>query len=125
MLLEPVRTLRIFQRQTDPKTYAAGDVIFKEGERADYTYGVLEGEVNIVVHDKVVETLQPGEVFGTGSLIEIKDRTYTAIANTDCKLVYLDRDRFLFAIQETPVFALHVMRNYSDRLLRIERNFRD
>ncbi len=125
MLLEPVRTLRIFQRQTDPKACTAGECIFREGEPADYTYGVLEGEVNIVVNDKVVETLQPGEVFGTGSLIEIKDRSYTAVAHTDCKLVYLDRDRFLFAIQETPVFALHVMRNYSDRLLRIERNFRD
>ncbi|GAB4379077.1 MAG: hypothetical protein Kow00121_32370 [Elainellaceae cyanobacterium] len=120
MKLDPVKTLSIFQRQAEPKVYPAGQAIFNKGEPADYMYGILEGEVEISVNGKTVETLSTGEVFGTGALIEIKDRAYTAIAKTDCKLAFLDRARFMFAIQETPIFALEVMRNYSDRLLRIE-----
>ena len=46
-------------------------------------------------------------------------RTYTAIAKTDCQLAFLDRERFLFAVQETPMFALKVMKSYSERLNRL------
>jgi CRP-like cAMP-binding protein len=43
-------------------------------------------------------------------------RTYTAIAKTDCKLAFLAQQQFLLAVQETPMFALKVMKRYSERL---------
>lgn len=119
-MLDPAQTLIIFQKQPDPKEFSAEQIIFTEGQPTDFMYGILEGEIEILVNNKVVETLKIGEVFGIGALIDTGARNYTAIAKTDCKLAFLDKQRFLFAVQETPMFALEVMKTYSQRLNRLE-----
>ncbi|MEH2317094.1 Crp/Fnr family transcriptional regulator [Nostoc sp.] len=119
-MLSPVVTLSIFQKQPDPKVFSAGQVIFEEGQPGDEIYGILEGEVDIFVNGKIVETIETGEVFGVGVLVGVKNRTYTPIAKVDTKLVFLDEQRFLFAVQETPMFALEVMKSYSERLSRLQ-----
>ncbi|MEH2311243.1 MAG: cyclic nucleotide-binding domain-containing protein [Nostoc sp.] len=119
-MLSPVVTVSIFQKQSDPKVFSAGQVIFEEGQSGDEMYGILEGEVDILVNGKVVETIETGEVFGIGVLIGVQNRTYTAIAKVDSKLGFLDENGFLFAVQETPMFALKVMKSYSDRLSRLQ-----
>jgi CRP/FNR family cyclic AMP-dependent transcriptional regulator len=121
-MLSPVVTLSIFQKQPNPQVFSAGQVIFEEGQPGEFVYGILEGEVDVLVNEKVVEIIEVGEVFGAGVLVGVKNRTYTAVAKTDTKLAFLDEERFLFAIQETPVFALKVMKSYSERLTRIERH---
>lgn len=82
-------------------------------------YGLLEGEVEISLNDRGLETIQVGEVFGVGVLVGVEHRTYTAIAKTDCVIASLDHQRFLFAVQETPMFALQVMKSYAERLARL------
>ncbi|MBN3898559.1 MAG: cyclic nucleotide-binding domain-containing protein [Nostoc sp. NOS(2021)] len=119
-MLSPVVTVSIFQKQSDPKVFSAGQVIFEDGQSGDEMYGILEGEVDILVNGKVVETIETGEVFGVGILIGVKNRTYTAIAKVDSKLGFLDENGFLFAVQETPMFALKVMKSYSERLNRLQ-----
>jgi len=121
-MLDPVRTLSIFQRQPDPQSFSSGQAVFKEGEPGDLMYGVLEGEIALSVNEKIVETIVPGGVFGIGALVSSSVRTYTAIAQTDCKLAFLDEERFLFVVQETPFFALEVMKSYSERLNRLVRH---
>lgn len=123
-MLEPVKTIEIFQTPPSPKTFSAGEVIFQEGERGDVIYGILSGEVEILVKGKVVETIQKGDVFGEGSLVHLDcQRDSTAIALTDSLLAFLDREHFLFAVQQTPMFALEVMKSYSDRLRRLRHRF--
>ena len=119
-MLSPVVTVSIFQKQSDPKVFSAGQVIFEEGQFGDEMYGILEGEVDILVNGKVIETINTGEVFGIAVLIGVKNRNYTAIAKVDSKLGFLDEKGFLFAVQETPVFALKVMKSYSERLSRLQ-----
>jgi CRP-like cAMP-binding protein len=119
-MLSPVVTVSIFQKQPDPKGFSAGEVIFEEGQPGDQMYGILEGTVDILVNGKVVETIDTGEVFGIGVLVGVQNRTYTAVAKMDTKLGFLDEKKFLFAVQETPMFALKVMKSYSERLSRLQ-----
>ncbi|MEH2325081.1 MAG: Crp/Fnr family transcriptional regulator [Nostoc sp.] len=119
-MLSPVVTVSIFQKQPDPQVFSAGQVIFEEGQPGDNMYGIMEGQIDILVNGKVVETIDTGEVFGVGVLVGVKNRTYTAIAKVDSKLGFLDEQKFLFAVQETPMFALQVMRSYSERLSRLQ-----
>ena len=119
-MLSPVVTVSIFQKQPDPQVFSAGQVIFEEGQPGEHMYGILEGTVDILVNGKVVETINTGEVFGVGVLVGVKNRTYTAIAKVDTKLGFLDEKKFLFAVQETPMFALKVMKSYSERLSRLQ-----
>jgi CRP-like cAMP-binding protein len=120
-MLNPVLTLAIFQKQPDPQVFSAGQVIFEEGQPGNYMYGIVEGAVDLFINGKVVETIEAGGLFGTGVLIGVYKRSYTAIAKTDCQLAYIDEKRFLFAVQETPMFALNVMRSYAERLSRLQR----
>jgi CRP-like cAMP-binding protein len=119
-MLSPVVTVSIFQKQPDPKGFSAGEVIFEEGQPGEQMYGILEGTVDILVNGKVVETIDTGEVFGIGVLVGVQNRTYTAVAKVDTKLGFLDEKKFLFAVQETPMFALKVMKSYSERLSRLQ-----
>jgi CRP/FNR family transcriptional regulator, cyclic AMP receptor protein len=120
-MLSPSRTVEIFQMQPEPQSFTQGETIFKEGEKGQVMYGVLEGEVSLVINNQAVETILTGDVFGEGALVgSDRLRASTAIAKTDCKLAVLNLERFLFVVQETPQFALNVMRSMSDRL----RNFK-
>ncbi len=104
-MLNPILTVSIFQKKSDPKAFSPGQVIFEE-QPGDKMYGILEGEVDILVNGKIVETIEAGEVFDVGVLVGVKNRTYTAIAKVNSKLVFLDEREFLFAVQETPMFAV-------------------
>lgn len=123
-MLEPAKTVLIYQKQPGVKEFAPGEVIFKAGEIGTVMYGLLEGIVELFVGEKVVETIETGDVFGEGALVhESHQRATTAVAKTNCKIAYLDKDRFLFAVQETPLFALEVMRSYSNRLRRFKSQY--
>ncbi|MDJ0518456.1 MAG: Crp/Fnr family transcriptional regulator [Trichodesmium sp. MO_231.B1] len=122
-MLEPAKTVELFQKQPGNQIFSPGDVIFEDGQKGDVMYGVIEGVVELFVNGQVIETIKVGDVFGEGALVhEEHTRASTAIAKTECKLVYLDQERFLFAVQETPMFALYVIRSYSDRLRRLKRS---
>jgi CRP-like cAMP-binding protein len=122
-MLDPARTVSIFQKQPGPMSFLPGEVIFEEGKVGDVMYGIIEGEVELFVNGKVVETIKKGDVFGEGALVHQEHtRASTAIAKTECKLAELDQKRFLFAVQETPMFALDVIRSYSYRLRRLKRS---
>jgi CRP-like cAMP-binding protein len=71
----------------------------------------------------VVETVESGGIFGEMALIEKDRRTATAVARTDSTVVAVDERRFLFLVQQTPNFSLHVMRVLSDRLRRMDEHF--
>ncbi|MDJ0650714.1 MAG: cyclic nucleotide-binding domain-containing protein [Xenococcaceae cyanobacterium MO_188.B19] len=119
-MLEPIRTIELFQKPPSPKTFLTGEVIFREGERSDVIYGIITGSVEISVNGKVVETIEKGDLFGEGVLLHLDhQRNSTAIAKTDSVLAFLDREHFMFAVQQTPMFALEVMKSYSDRLRRL------
>ncbi|VXD11484.1 cyclic nucleotide-binding domain-containing protein [Planktothrix paucivesiculata] len=119
-MLQPVETVKLFKKQPE-QTYLANQVIFEEGKTGEVLYGILEGEIQLWVNGKVVETLIAGDVFGEGALIQPdRTRASTAIAKTDCLLATMDKSRFLFAVQQTPMFALELLKSYSDRLRRFK-----
>ena len=81
-------------------------------------YVVIEGEVNVLIRGKVVETVAAGGIVGEMALIDTQPRSATVIAHTDCKLVPIDEKRFTFLVQQTPFFSLQVMRVMANRLRR-------
>ena len=122
-MLSPVKTVEIFQSSPEPKFLPAGTVIFANGDAGDMMYGLVEGEVEITLEGKVLETICQGDIFGEGALVHLDSkRASTAIAKRDCKLAYLERKNFLFAVQQTPMFALEVMKSYSDRIRRLRKS---
>jgi CRP/FNR family cyclic AMP-dependent transcriptional regulator len=108
--------LEIFAAEEHPREYEAGEAIFRAYDMGFEMYVVLEGQVELTIDNKVLETLGPGEPFGEMALIDQTPRTATAIAKTPCKLVVIPEKRFLFMVQQTPHFALQIMKVMADRL---------
>jgi CRP-like cAMP-binding protein len=106
----------IFKSSKDSVAFSAGDVIFSTGDSGDVMYAVQEGEVDLRVGDAVVETVGEGGILGEMAIIDKGPRSATAVARTDCKLVPIDERRFEFLTQQTPNFALSVLRVMVRRL---------
>jgi CRP/FNR family transcriptional regulator, cyclic AMP receptor protein len=111
----------LFKSSEDSQSFARGDVIFKEGDPGAEMYAVQQGWVDLMVAGKVVETVDPGGIFGEMSLIDRAPRSATAIAGDSCKVVVIDEKRFNFMTQNTPNFALNVLRVISLRLRVMDR----
>jgi CRP/FNR family cyclic AMP-dependent transcriptional regulator len=108
--------LSIFRHAEDCESFAAGEVIFRAGDPGDAMFVLQEGEVDIVVRGEVMQKLGPDEIFGEMALIDHQPRSASAVAHTDVKVVRVGEQRFRFLIQQTPFFALEVMRIMADRL---------
>jgi CRP-like cAMP-binding protein len=108
----------LFNRTEEYQSFAPGRIIFQEGEPGDNLYVVAEGQVDLVVGDRILETVGPGSILGELAMIDDKPRSASAIARTACQLVPVTRQHFLALIQRRPAFALQVMRVMADRLRR-------
>ncbi len=108
--------LEPFVHEEHPRVCEAGEVVFRAWDMGAEMYIVLEGEVEISMDSKLLETLGPGEPFGEMALIDQAPRTATATAKTACKLAVIPEKRFLFLVQTTPHFALQIMKAMADRL---------
>jgi len=111
----------LFSQQDDVVLLAPGDVLFKEGERADAMFVLLEGTMDIVVGGKVVENSRRGAIIGEMGLIDQSPREATAVARGPVRLAKVDQRRFHFVVQQNPYFATHVMKELADRLRQMNR----
>jgi CRP/FNR family transcriptional regulator, cyclic AMP receptor protein len=106
----------IFQHATDVVRFPAGAVVLEEGLPGDRMYVVKEGEVEVRHRGRVLARVGGGAIVGEMALIDHQSRSASVIAVTDVALVPVDEKRFLYLVQNTPKFALEVMRTLATRL---------
>jgi len=106
----------LFRHETDLESLYAGQTLFDEGENGHLMYVLMSGTAMIMVRNRLVETAEAGAIVGEMAMIDDARRAATVIAKTDCRLLPIERQRFNFLVQQTPNFALHVMRVIADRL---------
>jgi CRP/FNR family transcriptional regulator, cyclic AMP receptor protein len=91
-------------------------VIMKEGEGGAFMYVVLEGRVAVSIKGKTVERVGAGGVFGEMALVDQSPRAASAVAETDCSLLSINRSDLLGLIKANPAFAVSLLRSLADRL---------
>lgn len=111
-------TIDLLRNARDVERFAAGAVVFEEGAPGAFMYVVKTGRVDVLVGGRVVATAGPGETVGEMALIDAGGRSAAVVAREDSELVPVDEKRFLFLVQQTPFFALQVMRTLAERLRR-------
>jgi CRP/FNR family transcriptional regulator, cyclic AMP receptor protein len=112
MLEELVGTMRERPRQE----VLPDRVIMEEGQGGVFMYVVLEGRVAITIQSKVVERVGQGGVFGEMALVDQSRRAASAIAETRCLLLTLNRNDFLGLIRSKPGFAVSLLKGLAERL---------
>ena len=106
----------LFREEADTVELAPGDFLFREGDKRDSMYVLLEGEMDVRLGNYVVEKAKEGALIGEMALIDDSERAANAVAKTHCRLAQIDRQVFDFLVQQHPPFARHVMKVLADRL---------
>ena len=91
------------------KHFAAGEIVFEQGDEANGVYIVQEGEIELLLDDVLVGLEEAGGIIGEMAMIDETARSATARARTDCILQHLDRDQFIGMIEASPSFVLHLI----------------
>ena len=112
-----LNTIAALSRDRASSRVNQGDVIFQKGDVGYKLYGVVSGQVQLSWGGDRVETIGPGSCFGVGALVDPEHRRFgTAVALCDSELLEMNRDEFLFAMQEMPMFGLEMLHDLEQRL---------
>ena len=110
----------LFRNETNTLQLAPGEFLYREGDKADKMYVLLEGEIDIRVGD-YTKTAKEGALIGEAALVEERPRAANAVAKSACRLAQIDRRRFDFLVQQHPQFATYAMKSLVDHLHHITR----
>ena len=94
----------------------AGQTLFSEGEPGHLMFVLATGNAEVIVNNRVVESLKHGSIVGEMGIVSPGPRSATVVATDDCEFVAVDEKRFQFLVQQTPYFATQVMRVMAERL---------
>jgi CRP/FNR family cyclic AMP-dependent transcriptional regulator len=102
------------------KKYAAGDVIFHEGDGGKALYVLLEGSVRIMKRsssgDKTLAVLGPGSHFGELALINQCSRFATAVAEEESLLLIMYKSYFDDLIRGNSAISSKILLNLTEIL---------
>src|ERR1022692_1208708 len=101
--------------------YAAGETIFNFGDPGNALYIVRSGEVEIFLRNDegekiILETSQPGDIFGEVAMLDNGPRTAWVAAVSDVEVLRIDRVHFLDYVRQYPPAALNLLSVAARRL---------
>ena len=105
------------------KQFEPGDLIFKEGEKGDLMYVLLEGAVELKMRVERGETVlkivdTPNDFFGEMALLDERPRSASAVAVKTTKVLAVDGPTFESMILANGKFALKIIRVLAARIRR-------
>lgn len=108
------------------RTYAAGDAIFRQGDKGDGVYFLREGVVALSIlvangDSKVLTRLPEGEMFGEMAIIDSESRSATAIADKPTIVDFISHAEMSKVLETTP----HVYALLAREISRRQRAFND
>ncbi len=103
------------------RSFADGDVIFREGESSDGAYLVVSGVVDIVTgygtpRQKVIAVLSKGQYFGEMGAVDDHPRSATAVAHGDADCMFVGHEEFMKTLLEDPKEAIDLLKILFERL---------
>lgn len=123
--VDPVQDAVFLAAGLERMRLAAGEVLFRQGDRGDAMYMLAAGQMNIQVQvpdgeERMLCTLEPNAIMGEVSLLLDEPRIATLVARTEAELWRISRDDFKAAIARgdpwASGFLLTVARNLARRL---------
>jgi CRP/FNR family transcriptional regulator, cyclic AMP receptor protein len=90
------------------ESHAAGDVLFRRGDRADKLYMVQRGRV---LFSEMGKDVAAGAVFGEVGLVAAGGtRSLTAVCEDDCQLSTITKEKALELYYQNPTFGMFLLR---------------
>ena len=95
--------------------YETGNTILREGQVGVLMYVVLKGKVAIRAGGALLETVGPGGIFGEMALVDRTPRLASAVAESNVKLLAINRAAFLNLVKHSRRFAASLLSAVSAR----------
>jgi CRP-like cAMP-binding protein len=100
---------------------SAGTVLTSEGQAGDHFFIIADGSVTVRVPTGTQFTLAPGDFFGEMSLLDGEPRSATVEADTDVRLLVIERRNFWALLREIPGLTQTILRTLSRRVRQLEK----
>ncbi len=102
------------------RRFAAGDVLFKDGDTAGEAFLLQEGRVRLIKQIGAIErslrVLRPGDLFGEAALLPGAEHSSTAVALSEGVALALDQATFQQVLSGNPAVGTRVMQQVIRRL---------
>lgn len=109
----PSHILHEITQFASEESVQAEEVLFREGDIAEYLYILEDGQVVITVPGKKAITFpvdSAGSVFGWSALVEPRRYTASAECTMDSKVIKIDGERLLNLFERYPHEGLLILR---------------
>ena len=117
----PLDKLEAFAARSKQRPMRSGEVLFRRGETGSNMLVILAGQVRIVLpsregRDQVIRVVQAGNVVGEMALLTGRSRTADAVAETNGRLLVVERRDLLDVLRASPEVSLAVLAIVCERL---------
>lgn len=113
--LDPADLQQVARVATE-RAFATGETLFRQGDRGDALYVVVDGALRIEQDGRPVATRGRGEVVGEMSIVSDRPRIATVIGAADGRALSIGRAEFESILRDRPETAIGVIRMLALRL---------
>ena len=100
----------------------AGTVLTRTGEPGDAFFVIVDGSATVEVSPRARSRLGPGDFFGEMSLLDGEPRSATVQAETDVRLLVIQRLNFQVVLREVPDLLHKILITLTRRVRHLERS---
>lgn len=117
------RDLRWINEIATEKSYAAGEIVFRENDEGDALYIIEIGSVKIIKGSDnpiLLTILEERDYFGEMAILDQDLRSATVEVNEDVKLLMIRRDHFQSLLLSRPQIAFAIFKSFSRRIRQLQ-----
>ncbi len=100
--------------------FKPGDIILKEGEFGDKVCLLVKGRVKVLkladMKGKILFEMNEGDFFGEMALIDLRPRSASVVALSECEVISIPADYFEELIHREPQILINIAKALSERL---------
>jgi len=120
----PIEALKVLACLGQPENFAAGEVIFQQGEIDDHAYCILEGEAELLLRteegEQKIRGFGQGDFIGGFSLLSNMERLFSLRAQTDLCCLVFSADGFHKTLRQFPEAAVEILKEIASQVFRRE-----
>lgn len=110
--------LDILSLACERKQYSQGDIVFQEGDKADYFFIIIHGSVEVWkdyfdTQPDLLAVHIDGHLFGEMALVDELPRSATVVAKTDLEVLRIFRDDFHAILEKNGRIAISILKSLS------------
>lgn len=117
--IDPAK-LKLLAFTSERLSYAAGQVLFRQGDPGDAAFVIISGEAEVSIDTDngplIVANLADHDFVGEIAILCDVPRTATVTARSNLEALRISKDLFFRLIKEFPEIATEVMRELAHRL---------